>query len=333
MQAFQQLTKRGQARRLRKLALRALEQYPLDVADVHLVGTFTNTLFRVRAADGTSYVLRVCTPGWRTETDLRSEAMWLAALAHETDIGAPVPLAAYDGSYLVEARAEGVPEVRRCMVTSWLPGSLLGKQLTEANLYKMGVLFGRLHAHGARFCAPPGFTERKMDGVYARDEQEVLWDCDEGFTPESRAILERAWSRVEGAFARLYADPAGLRVIHHDLWHDNIVVYRGHLHPFDFEDTAWGYPVQDVAMALQDLMMDVEADAFGPLQAALRQGYESLAPWPERCEGEIDTFRVGRLFWVANYVARYQRVHLREHIKWTAQLFAGYLETGRLRKQ
>jgi Ser/Thr protein kinase RdoA (MazF antagonist) len=333
MQAFEQLTKRGQARRLRKLALRALDQYPLDVIDVRLVGTFTNTLFRVRAADGRSYVLRVCTPGWRTETDLRSEAIWLAALARETDIGAPVPLATYDGSYLVEARAEGVPEVRRCMVTSWLPGSLLGKQLTEANLYKMGVLFGRLHAHGARFCAPPGFTERKMDGVYARDEQEVLWDCDEGFTPESRAILERAWSRVEGAFARLYADPAGLRVIHHDLWHDNIVVYRGHLHPFDFEDTAWGYPVQDVAMALQDLMMDVEADAFGPLQAALRQGYESLAPWPERCEGEIDTFRVGRLFWVANYVARYQRVHLREHIEWTARLFAGYLETGKLRKQ
>jgi Ser/Thr protein kinase RdoA (MazF antagonist) len=333
MQPFEQLTKRGQARRLRTLALHALEQYPLDVVDVRLVGTFTNTLFRVRAAERSSYVLRVCTPGWRTERDLHSEAMWLAALARQTDIGAPVPLAAHDGSYLVEARAEGVPEARRCMVTSWLPGSRLGKQLTEANLYKMGVLFGRLHAHGAAFCPPPGFTERRMDGVYARGEKEVLWGCDEGFTPESRAILERAWSRVEAAFARLYADPAGPRVIHHDLWHDNIVVYRGRLHPFDFEDTTWGYPVQDVAMALQDLMMDVEADAFEPLQAALRRGYESLAPWPERYEGEVDTFRVGRLFWVANYVARYQRAYLREHIDWTARLFAGYLETGRLRKE
>jgi len=115
MQAFEQLTRRGQARRLRKLALRALEQYPLDVVDVRLVGTFTNTLFRVRAAGGQSYVLRVCTPGWRTEMDLRSEATWLAALSRETDIGAPEPLAARDGAYLVEARAEGVPEARRCL--------------------------------------------------------------------------------------------------------------------------------------------------------------------------------------------------------------------------
>jgi Ser/Thr protein kinase RdoA (MazF antagonist) len=332
MQAFEQLTRRGQGRRLRKLALHALEQYPLDVVDVRLVGTFTNTLFRVRAVGGQSYVLRVSMPGWRTETDLRSEAMWLEALSREADVGAPVPLAACDDSYLVEAGAAGVPEVRRCLAMSWLPGSLLGAQLTAANLHKMGVLFARLHAHGARFRPPAGFTERRMDGVYARGEREVLWRCDDDFMPQTRETFERAWNRVERAFARLYADPAGPRVIHHDLWHDNIKVYRGRLHPFDFEDTAWGYPVQDIAMALQDLMMDVDAEAFEPLQAAFRQGYESVAKWPERYDGEIDTFRVGRLFWVANYVARYQRAHLRAHIDWTARLFAGYLESGKLRK-
>jgi Ser/Thr protein kinase RdoA (MazF antagonist) len=296
------------------------------------VGTFTNTLYRARTVDGRSCVVRVCTPGWRTETDLRSEAMWLEALSRESDIGAPVPLAARDGSYLVTARAEGVPESRHCLVMSWLPGVLLGKRLTEANLHKMGALFARLHEHGARFRPPAGFTERRMDGVYARGEEEVLWHCEDGFAPETRTIMERAWSRVEEAFARLYADPKGLRVIHHDLWHDNIKVHRGRLHPFDFEDTAWGYPVQDIAMALEDLMMDVEADAFEPLQAAFRQGYESLSIWPERYEGEVDTFRVGRLFWVANYVARYQRSYLCQHVDWTVRLFAGYLDTGRLRK-
>jgi Ser/Thr protein kinase RdoA (MazF antagonist) len=333
MKPFDQLTRRGQARRLRTLALHALAQYPLDVVDVHLLGIFTNTLYRIRDANGRSYVIRVCTPGWRTETDLRSEAMWLEALTREAEIGAPVPVAARDGSYLVTARAEGVPGPRHCLLTSWLPGNLLGKRLTEANLHKMGALFARLHDQAASFRPPPSFTERKLDSVYARGEEQVLRQCDDGFTPETREILERAWSRVEKAFARRYADPAGLRVIHHDLWHDNIKIYRGRLHPFDFEDTAWGYPVQDIAMALQDLMMDVEPDAFEPLQAAFRQGYETLSAWPEQYEGEIDTFRVGRLFWVANYVARHQRVHLREHVVWSARLFAGYLDTGKLRKR
>ena len=332
MQAFEQLTRHGQARRLRKLALHALEQYPIDVVDVRLMGTFTNTLYRVHAADARSYVIRVCMPAWRTETDLRSEAMWLEALSREGEIGAPAPLAARDGSYLVEARADGVPEPRYCLVMSWLPGVLLGKRLTESNLYLMGALFARLHEQAARFQPPAGFTTRRMSGVFARGEEQVLWRCDDGFTAQTREILKRAWSRVEAAFARLYADPAGLCVIHHDLWHDNIKIYRGRLHPFDFEDTAWGYPVQDIAMALQDLMMDVGADAFEPLQAAFRRGYESLSGWPEHDGGEVDTFRVGRLFWVANYVARYQREYLRRHVDWTARLFAGYLDTGKLRK-
>jgi hypothetical protein len=85
-------------------------------------------------------------------------------------------------------------------------------------------------------------------------------------------------------------------------------------------------------MALQDLMLDVAPEAYDPLLRAFRLGYERRAPWPERYEGQIDTFRVGRLFWVANYVARYQRPYLNEHVAWTARMFEPFLDTGALRK-
>jgi Ser/Thr protein kinase RdoA (MazF antagonist) len=336
MKPFGELTRRGKARRLREVGLHALDQYDLDVRDVRLLGIYTNTLFRVRAADGrgsgASYVLRVCTPGWRTLTDLRSEAMWLQALDRDTDIGAPAPVAARDGAFVVEAAAEGVPGARHCLLMSWLPGPLLATRLSEANLYKMGALFARLHAHGAQFVPPDGFTARRMDREYARDEEDVLFACEEGFTPRTRDVLDRAWAAVCGAFERLYADPSALQVIHNDLHHENIKLGRRRLLPFDFEDTIWGYPVQDIAMALQDLMLDVAPDAYDPLLGAFRQGYETLALWPEQYAGQIDTFRVGRLFWVANYVARYQRAYLREHLDWTAGLVEGFLNTGMLRK-
>ena len=125
---------------------------------------------------------------------------------------------------------------------------------------------------------------------------------------------------MDTAYARLYADPAGLRVIHHDLHHENIKIYRRRLHPLDFEDTAWGYPVQDIAMALQDLWLEVGAGAYEPLLAAFRRGYESLSsPWPEQYPGQIDTFRAGRMLWVANYVARFERPHLAGFIEQVAQ--------------
>jgi Ser/Thr protein kinase RdoA (MazF antagonist) len=295
MKPFDHLTPLGKARRLRTLALRALEQYPFQVQDIRLVGVFTNTLFRVWSGSGSSYLLRICRPGWRTDTDLRSEVMWLQALRRETDIGAPEPQPARNGDFMVQAAIETVPEARCCMLLSWIPGTVLGKQLTETNLYLMGILFARLHAQAAGFSPPLGFTQRKMDRLYAREEADVLFSPahQDAFTPWSRAIFEQTRARVLEAYARRYADPAGLRVIHNDLWHDNIKIYRGRLHPLDFEDTVWGYPVQDMAMALQDLMLAVPPERFEPLQSAFRQGYESLAAWPETYQGEIDIFRAG----------------------------------------
>jgi Ser/Thr protein kinase RdoA (MazF antagonist) len=336
MKPFEDLTRRGKARRLRKLALNALAQYDVAVADVRLLGMYTNFLYRVRTVAGNGrgalFVLRVCTPGWRTLNDIQSEATWLQALDRDTDIGAPVPVPARSGAFAIQATAEGVPGGRHCLLTSWLPGPLLATSLTEANLSEMGLLFARLHAHGASFVPPEGFTERRMDKEYARGEDDVLFACDEGFTPRTRDVLDRAWAAVDEAFARLYAGPAGPQVIHNDLHHENIKLHRGRLRPFDFEDTIWGYPVQDIAMALQDLMLDVAPEAYDPLRAAFRQGYERCAPWPEQYAGQIDTFRVGRLFWVANYVARYQRTYLREHVDWTAGLVEGFLDTRMLRK-
>ena len=173
-----------------------------------------------------------------------------------------------------------------------------------------------------------------MDRIYARGENDVLFNQENiaAYTQSTRKTFERVLDKVIKAFKYLYAQPNGLRVIHNDLWHGNINVYRSRLHPLDFEDTIWGHPVQDIAMALQDLMTDVRPMDYDPLMGAFRDGYESIAPWPERYEGEIDTFRAGRMIWVANYVARYENTYLRKHLDAGAILFEGFLNTGKLRK-
>lgn len=334
MRAFDELTARGKAWRLRHVAMAALAQYPLQPTGVSLVGMYTNTLFRVRTAEGTSYVVRVCAPGWRTDTDLRSEALWLAALDRDADIGAPRPLAAGDGEYLVRAEADGLS--CRCMVMGWVPGKPLGRHLTPANLEKMGALFARLHAYGAAFQPPDGFTTRRIDRVLARGEADVLFAPQTlaALSPADRERLTRLRDVVAEAYAWRYeaAETAPPQVIHDDLWHDNIHLYRGRLYPLDFEDTCWGYPVQDLAMALQDLMDDTEPAAFEALAPALRRGYEQLCPWPEAYEGEIDCFRAGRTLWVANYVAAHQAEYLGSQLARMAPLWDRFLETGRLRK-
>src|SRR5690606_23955825 len=122
LKPFDQLTIRGKARRLRPLALSALEQYDLDVERLELVRNDLNGIFRVRTADGRSYLLRVCLPNHHTLETLQAEVAWLQALEAEPDIAAPAPIPAANGEHIVTASAPGVPEPRRCMVFSWLPG-------------------------------------------------------------------------------------------------------------------------------------------------------------------------------------------------------------------
>ncbi len=150
--------------------------------------------------------------------------------------------------------------------------------------------------------------------------------------PTHQHLLLQVRVIVEQAYANLYAQKDGLRVIHHDLWHDNIHISRARLYPLDFEDTAWGYPVQDLAMALQDLMNDVEPQLYEPYAAALRRGYESLSTWPETYEGQIDIFRAGRMLWVANFVAGFQNEHLDGFLSRIQPMLESFLETGKLRK-
>lgn len=318
---------------IEKIAHASIKHYDFDIKTLSLLGKYTNTLFLVETHNSQQYVLRVCTPGWRTKTDIQSEIMWLQALARDTDLGAPVPIAARDGKTLLETTLPDIETTYHCMLMTWLPGTLLADNLTETTLYQMGALFARLHQHGAQFVPPQGFTTRKMDNIYARNEADVLFDTAQrdAFSDNAWAIYQKIKQQVTETFADLYRDATGLQVIHNDLHHENIMVDGDKLRPFDFEDTIWGFAVQDIAMALQDLMLDVQPDIFINLQAAFQRGYESLRPWPACHPTQIDTLRVGRMLWVANYVARYHRQHLQEHINRMLKPFSRFLDTGTLR--
>jgi Ser/Thr protein kinase RdoA (MazF antagonist) len=115
----------------------------------------------------------------------------------------------------------------------------------------------------------------------------------------ARDLLERLHLRVESAYATI--DRADLRVIHCDLWHDNIKLYRGVLHPIDFEDTVWGFRAHDIAMAMLDLLEDTDDGRYPVLLAAFRRGYTAQLAWPDE---PIEPFQIGRLLWKINWVAR-----------------------------
>ena len=146
------------------------------------------------------------------------------------------------------------------------------------------------------------------------------------YAPPTAKILRAMREQVEATYAAL--DPADLRVIHCDLWHDNIKIHKGTLAPFDFEDTLWGYRLHDIAMAMLDLYEDTDEEWYKALLAAFRRGYEAHLAWPD---GDMPLLQIGRILWRINHYARWApAAWLKKDAAFNAELFQRYLDTGKL---
>jgi Ser/Thr protein kinase RdoA (MazF antagonist) len=302
VQDFYALTNRGRARRLRRIALGALDDYDLNAARLRLITNSFNCIFRVDTSDGEKYVLRVCLPASYALTQIRSEMIWLDALNRDTELLVPRPLTTKDGEFSTTAQAAGVPEPRQCVIFSWVPGRDLDEQLTMKNVERFGGFAAQLHQHAAEFRPPEGFsTSFRFDQVFPFDEPVILFEDEhrEVLPPARRELFQGVVERVQAAIDHLKDSEEPMRILHGDLHRWNVKVYRGRIGAFDFEELMWGWPVQDIATTLYYFYGE---ENYPALRAAFKQGYTAVAPWPERYPGEIDTFIAGRNLVLANTV-------------------------------
>jgi Ser/Thr protein kinase RdoA (MazF antagonist) len=301
MKPYYTLSITGQARRLRALAINALRCYDLDVFRLRLVTNDTNGIFRIDTKDGKKYILRVTLPAsGHTRDHVTAEMDWLAALTRDTRLSVSQPLSAKDGSLLVEAAAEGVPEPRLCAVFSWLPGKNLVEDMSINNVTLMGELMAHLHNHALHYHPPAGLSLMHYDRVFPFREPVVLFEerFSGLFPPERRALYENAFAWAQESIDRLKTSGEPMRILHGDLHQWNIRIARGRLSPIDFEDLMLGWPVQDIATTLYYF----PADTSPGLRSAFQAGYIRHAPWPEQHSGEIDSFIAARGLVIVNFV-------------------------------
>ena len=154
MKAFKELTHRGQARRLRRLAQAALEQFGLGDAKLAFVAYSENAVFRVDAPResvyaGARYSLRVHRPGHQTEDSLDSELAWMGALRREAKLPTPEPQPSLDGRLRIPVSASGIPGPRNCSLLSWVQGRRIIRGVRPAHFIAIGELIARLHEHTA----------------------------------------------------------------------------------------------------------------------------------------------------------------------------------------
>jgi Ser/Thr protein kinase RdoA (MazF antagonist) len=315
LQAFENLTRAGQIRRMRRLAETALAAYELEDVTLQPLQHFFNTTFRVNARSRSAcpevregkerFVLRVHRAGAQDAASIRSELHWLLALRRESGLVVPEPVATRDGRLVTRVASAGVPEARHCVLFRWVDGRFSGSCPDTRALTRVGAFMARLHQHAETYSPPPDFTRPRWDYEGLR-HQALGTDLTQSLahlSHDERALLDAMAERVRSTMDALREEKTLFGLIHADLYERNYLFSRGNVHAIDFDGCGWGYYLFDIGVTLSTLL---EQSTYPRLRQAFLQGYRSVRALSEEHEALIDTFIGGRLMchilWLAAHV-------------------------------
>ncbi|HEX6470757.1 MAG TPA: phosphotransferase [Streptosporangiaceae bacterium] len=298
------LSHRQRVARMRRLAGRALDAYPLAAGELRFIADQENATFRVdaKAPDGRDrFLLRVHRParhGGNVDSvaAISSELSWLTALRAGTDLPVPAPLRTIDGKLTTVAVSPDVPEPRVCSVLRWMDGRVHAAAPRPVHLRRLGSVMARLHNHAVQWCTPPGFVRIRWDWetffgdtkVYGGISAADVW----GILPGD---LRRRFARVAGTMrnvmTRLGEGSDSFGLIHADLHLHNVLFWRDEVRVIDFDDCGFGYWLYDLAVPLRELR---HRDDYEHFRSALIDGYVQHRPLPPGGLAHLDDFIAAR---------------------------------------
>jgi Ser/Thr protein kinase RdoA (MazF antagonist) len=298
------VSNRQRVARMRRLAVRALDAYPLADRELRFIADEENTTFRVDATarDGRDrFLLRVHRPARHgrnidAAAAIASELDWLTALRAGSDLLVPAPLRTIDGKLTTVAASPDVPEPRVCSVLRWMDGRIHSAAPRPVHLHRLGSVMARLHNHAGQWRVPPGFVRIRWDWetffgdtmVYGGINAADVWDL---LPDDLRRRFARVASGMKRVMTNLGEGTDNFGLIHADLHLGNALFWRDEVRVIDFDDCGFGYWLYDIAVSLWELRHRNDYEDF---RSALIDGYTRHRPLPPGGLAHLDDFIAAR---------------------------------------
>jgi Ser/Thr protein kinase RdoA (MazF antagonist) len=287
-----------------QLLAAALHEYGLDGAQISILRSLNNRIYRVDASNGVSYSLRICASFLAEQHALADELQFLAFLASHSNVIAPKPIPNSEGS-LLTALPTPSGERLSCLF-EWIAGEEASKNLSVPVLHAIGVAVAQLHQAGRSFPFPsPEHHFRAgyhYDAALLRLHHSWIHEHRAEIGPEHTVLLHHAVDQALAEYERIGETRENFGVIHSDLHFGNFLVHTGRIAVIDFSDVGRGHYLFDLATILGELKDDPEQCA--ERWQAFLAGYRTIAPLPYQNEHELDMFMVASnlifLDWVYN---------------------------------
>ncbi len=288
MSAWAELPRERQIALHDAVAERALACWGLEGARIDLLKHRENTVYRVTAPDGTRSAMRVRRPGYRSDAELESELVWLMSL-RSVGIGTTEVRPCLDGAAFAHVETEALPAGRQCDVLAWVEGkplgsieegvALEGEALADA-YRRLGELLARIHDHGESWQAPESFTRIAWDeeGYFGRKALLGWYGDLEILSKGERDLLDRAREATAEALGAFGKSPDRYGLIHGDLLPENVFLDGDHLSLIDWDDSGFGWHVDDIATAM---LVHLDRPTLPAALGAMVEGYRRRRALPE----------------------------------------------------
>ena len=189
MKNYEELTRIGRLRRLRKLAEVALEEYALSNAKLTFLHYEGNVIFRVDKLGAqplkrergpfleNRYVMRILTTS--DFEGVESELTFLEAM-RKANLPVPEPVPTLDGKLLKVITTSSVPKGKIISLMRWIDGRKLTKGFRPVHFKSLGQMMAELHEFSASWQPPNNFDrpiwdwEGQLGGRYFRTPVEEL---------------------------------------------------------------------------------------------------------------------------------------------------------------
>jgi Ser/Thr protein kinase RdoA (MazF antagonist) len=330
---FDDLPHERQLECLAELAASALAHYDIEAAGPpKLINLSENATYKVEAADGSAYALRVHREGYHSKGAIASELAWLQALRRDGVVVTPVPLKGKDGALIQEVGHPTMSRPRHVVLSAWESGREPSE--TEHLVEKFAVLgevTARMHRHSEEWQRPAGFERHTWDFETSLGSRPHWgrWADGMGVEGETAALFGRAVDLIDRRLEAFGKAPERFGLIHCDMRLANLLIDGDVVKVIDFDDCGFSWHLYDAATAVSFFEHETHVPE---LLASWTEGYRRVLPLSAEEEAELWTFVMLRRMLLVAWIGSHSETELAQsmghpYTQQTVPLCEDYLAT------
>ncbi len=312
MSDFDSLSFEAQLPLLQELAESACVLFPVpDGVSVSLLNLSENATYKVQAADGRRWAMRIHRDGYHSKTAIASELAWLIDLRATGVVTTAAPVKGRDGELIQQLAHPRMARPRNIVLFDWETGAEpgIGEDLTGA-FQDLGEVTARMHLHARSWKRPEWFTRLTWDFETSLGEAAPHWGRwrdGMGVDGERAGLFGRTVDLIGKRLAAYGAGPDRFGLIHCDLRLANLLIDGREVKVIDFDDSGFGWFMYDAATPVSFYEHEPQVPA---LIEAWKEGYRRVMPLSKADEDEIPTFVMLRRLLLVAWIGSHHETDL-----------------------